>query len=529
MQNLSFEYPIFLLIPILFLICLLFCKTKAKEVKVSTLKFLQSGYKRYAFSKVLIFLIVLFLSIALASPIKNKTTTTYKKSYEILLALDVSASMQEDNRFLIAKKVLKNFIKKRKGDNIGLIVFANEALIASAITNDKNSLLKVLEKLNLGVAGSLDTSIYEALYLGAKLFNKSAKEKVLILLTDGINTTNVIPLDIAKESLKKQNVTLFTIGVGKSSDYNKDILQSLSSYLGGEFFSTTNPQGLEEIYSKIDSLKQNNALKEYITNISYYYKYFVIIAIVLIVFYFLINKEIDKFLLVSIIVLIASLLNLNNGKKDIKSRFSEVSIILDISQTMLAKDVYPNRLEFAKFQIKKLIDKCNGAFEILAQNNKTYLISPKTANKEGLKLLINKLNINIVPSSLEFNLLNALKQSNSKNIVVFSSFYKIKNLKKIQNYINRHNINLIAYSLATKKGSVIKINNNLLLDKDEKIVFSKYKDLELKAKFLDYKSPIECDNFKSAIYELKEANSSFYIYIAFALVLIFISLFRVRR
>ena len=202
-------HPEYLLLVPLYLLIIWLIKRKFKRVKFSNFELLTQSIKSsYDYSKVLKFLIVLLMVIALANPVEIEVKKQKSiKGYDISLLLDASYSMQEDNRFNKAKEIIKDFLKKRKNDNIALTLFANSAYVASPLTYDKASIIKMLKNINLGIAGGRSTALYEALFLGADLFDKSSsKNRVLILLTDGINTVKSVSLKSAIAKIKSKHI-----------------------------------------------------------------------------------------------------------------------------------------------------------------------------------------------------------------------------------------------------------------------------------------------------------------------------------
>ncbi len=102
------------------------------------------------------------------------------------------------DKFAMVKEIVIDFAKKRKNDRLALSIFADFAYIAVPLTYDKDSLIELLKRLDVGVAGTSKTALNEALFLSNNIFkNSTAKQKIAILLTDGNNNVNNIPLDVA--------------------------------------------------------------------------------------------------------------------------------------------------------------------------------------------------------------------------------------------------------------------------------------------------------------------------------------------
>jgi len=206
MEGLTFEYPIFFAIPLLYLLCKKFCKAKSEAFYFPGVKLLQKALKRSNLTvEIFKFLMVIAFSVALASPIKtNDIRVQNEKGYEIALILDASGSMREANKFGVVKNIVQDFLDKRAHDKIGLTIFADFAYVAVPLTYDKNSIKRLLSRIDVGVAGMHRTALYEALFLSSNLFKDSkAKNKIAILLTDGMDNANTIPLDVAVKTAKQ--------------------------------------------------------------------------------------------------------------------------------------------------------------------------------------------------------------------------------------------------------------------------------------------------------------------------------------
>jgi Ca-activated chloride channel family protein len=240
------------------------------------------------------FLIVLSLIITLASPIVEDTIITKNdKGYEISLILDASGSMRQSNKFGIVKEIVTSFIDKREHDKIALSIFADFAYIAVPLTYDKKSIQRLLSKIEVGVAGVQQTALYEALFLSSNLFKTSkSKEKIAILLTDGMNTTNSIPLNVAINTAKKYGIKVYTIGVGSQRDFNPAVLEEISSQTNGEYFSANTVEKLQEIYKTINKLEKSEIKADKYVKKTYYFQYSLFFVLLFFIIYFYVtNKE----------------------------------------------------------------------------------------------------------------------------------------------------------------------------------------------------------------------------------------------
>lgn len=199
---------------------------------------------------------------------------------DMMLAVDLSASMnindmviegQNFNRLDTVKRVLREFIINRKGDRLGLILFADAAYQQTPLTFDLLTVQQMLDESVHGLVGQR-TSIGEAVGLAVKRFNTyESSNKVLILLSDGANTSGQIqPLE-ALELAKAAGVKIYTVGVGAeqliqqgifgpqminpSSDLDEALLTNLATSTGGRYFRARDPKELAQIYQLLDQLE----------------------------------------------------------------------------------------------------------------------------------------------------------------------------------------------------------------------------------------------------------------------------------
>lgn len=248
----------------------------------------RQGYRASALYKILPFLSRLLALVGLAFLIarpqwidlKSKVTI---EGIDIMLVLDASGSMQcfddlqdQRSRFEVAKQEAMTFIDKRNNDQIGLILFAKDAVSRCPRTNDKKLLKQILADTYLGTLNPNGTSLSLAVAMAARrLKDSAAKSKILILLTDGEPTpeTDINPLD-ALEIVKKLGIKMYTVGVGgehggllkqepfgivaMNFKYNKDLLKMFALESGGKFFEARNPSDMHAIYQTIDSLEKTD-------------------------------------------------------------------------------------------------------------------------------------------------------------------------------------------------------------------------------------------------------------------------------
>ncbi len=489
LTQITFLYPYAFLLLLLYFICQKYCKTQLPTIYFSNLRMLQTATsKNKSLTKILKYLILFFIVLSLSSPvIKNELVLNNSQGYEISLILDASGSMHEDDRFNITKKIVSEFIKKRKTDRLALSVFADFAYIAVPLTYDKQSLLAVIKHIKIGVAGTRDTSLYEALYLNTDLFkDSSSKNKIAILLTDGLNTIDSIPLKVAISKTKKYGIKVYTIGVGQKNTYNKKVLENISAQTGGKFFETSNPKELEYIYEQINKLEKSKIKTTKYTHKEYLYQYPLSVALLLLSLLFILNKDIKKrssiYLMISFIFISISIYRptidgeiVNTSQKNLK-----VMVAFDISKSMMATDIYPTRLEFAQNKFYHLLKSFkNEKIGILGFSNQSYIISPITNDYKILKFLVQRLSLDTI-NKKGSNIFEAIKSTNKlleskekKALIIFTDGTEQKEFKKEIEYANQNKISLFIYNIGTQKGGVLYDKRIILKDKDGNIVITK--------------------------------------------------------
>lgn len=198
---------------------------------------------------------------------------------DLMMAVDLSGSMAAEdfdlngrviNRLQAVKLVAGEFIKRREGDRIGLILFGEQAYLQTPLTFDSKTINTMLQEALIGIAGKA-TAIGDAIGLAIKRLNgKTAENRILILLTDGANTAGEVKPLKAAELAAKQKLKIYTIGVGaasrevgalffkrtiKNNEIDEKTLNEIASITGGQYFRAHNTSELNEIYALIDKLE----------------------------------------------------------------------------------------------------------------------------------------------------------------------------------------------------------------------------------------------------------------------------------
>jgi Ca-activated chloride channel family protein len=254
------------------------------------------------------------LVIALARPqYGNEQTKVTTEGIDIVLTVDVSGSMlAEDfeiggrryNRLYIVKQVVKDFIRKRSNDRIGLVVFAGRAYTQCPMTLDYGMLLQLLEKVEIGMVED-GTAIGSAIGSSVdRLRGTKAKSKVIVLLTDGRNNAGEIDPFTAAEIAKAFGIKIYTIGAGTKGlapfpavdlfgnkitkqvkvDIDDEALREIARITDGKYYRATDTESLREIYSEIDKLEKTETEVTQYTEYHEVFHYFLLPAFGLLLF-----------------------------------------------------------------------------------------------------------------------------------------------------------------------------------------------------------------------------------------------------
>ncbi|HET7178878.1 MAG TPA: VWA domain-containing protein [Chryseosolibacter sp.] len=286
LRSFSWEQPVFLwailMVPFVFLLrwVVRYYFTQKLPVAVSSrdLKSSAANLVRII-PEVLLMLVVALLLMALARPQKtNEKVEQYTEGIDIMLAMDISQSMQiedfEPNRLDAAKGVALNFIDGRIQDRIGLVVFSGDAYSLAPLTTDYDLLRKYVKDINFDMIENRGTAIGSALAVVTNRMRESAaKSKVCILLSDGDNTAGNIDPITAAELASAYGIRIYTIVIGREGlvPYGKDFfgrpnmientvdestMRKIAKIGGGEFFRATDNEALASVFSKIDRMEK---------------------------------------------------------------------------------------------------------------------------------------------------------------------------------------------------------------------------------------------------------------------------------
>jgi len=297
----SFDFPwIFLAIPPL-LYCLYRCKITPNPRYFPHLHFFGTVGKWRNLEWLLKALAVSLMVGALATPVViDYSDPRNRNGIDMVLSIDGSGSMNASgfgdenerlSRFEIVQKIASDFVMKRIEDNVGVVLFGDFAFIATPVTYEKEIIAEMIGYLNHGMAGQ-NTAIGEGIAMSVRALRDSkAKSKVIILLTDGEHNSGSISPKEAVAMVQKEDIKLYTIGIGKPGEFDNALLSQLAADGGGKFFAATNQKELQAVYDSIDGLERSSIKSEQHTFFEHYYQCFLAMAL-LIVFVFMWRRRV---------------------------------------------------------------------------------------------------------------------------------------------------------------------------------------------------------------------------------------------
>ena len=194
----------------------------------------------------------------------------------LMLAVDLSLSMQEADyqlgntmvdRLTATKYVAGEFIERREGDRIGLILFGDQAYLQAPLTFDRKTVRRLLDESALGLAGR-NTAIGDAIGLALKRLNEQPDaEHILVLMTDGENTAGAVSVDDAAQMAAKNGLKIYTVGIGaehqnrggffapQRSGLDETTLIKIADMTNGRYFRARDTDTFREIYNELDRLE----------------------------------------------------------------------------------------------------------------------------------------------------------------------------------------------------------------------------------------------------------------------------------
>jgi len=238
---------------------------------------------------------------ALAKPfVYDSMDNTHKKGRDLILALDSSGSMAQrgfnkydrlQTKYDTTLALSKDFIAKRHNDNMGVVVFGTFAYTASPLTYDLASLSYLLGMTNVGLAGE-STAIGDAIMQSLRTLEYGeAKNKAIILLTDGSHNAGRTSPEEAVSKAKKLAVKIYTISIGKKSNDSVALLKIIAKETGGSAYFASSASELSKIYKSINTLEPSPIRSENYLNQKLLVPYPLALAFVLLLLWIFLQKK----------------------------------------------------------------------------------------------------------------------------------------------------------------------------------------------------------------------------------------------
>lgn len=317
---------LFLLLPIAILWYVFKYKKQTAELHMSSIKGFKLTNSWLPKVKHLLFvfrlLALALLITAMARPrtvdVSSKTKTT--RGIDIVMAIDVSASMLAKdllpNRLEALKNVASEFIKGRPNDRIGIVEYAGESYTKTPITSDKAIVLRSLEDVKYNTIIEGGTAIGMGLGTAVnRLKDSKAKSKVIILLTDGVNNSGQIDPKTASNLAVEYDIKVYTIGLGSNGtalspinilpngsfqygrvqvEIDEVLLKEIAKVTNGKYFRATNNRKLQEIYEEINKLEKTDVEEFKFYNYQEKYRPLVLLALGFLILEFLLRSTVFR-------------------------------------------------------------------------------------------------------------------------------------------------------------------------------------------------------------------------------------------
>jgi Ca-activated chloride channel family protein len=226
-------------------------------------------------------LVLVLMVLALARPQRGRVYEEVEsRGVDIMLCMDVSETMSfpdyPPSRIAVARQRARDFIARRRGDRAGLVVFANGAMARCPLTVDKAVLGSIIDRLQVGTLDPSRTAIGMGLASAvARIKDSKSKDRIVILLTDGLNNSGEIDPLTAARLARSVGVKVYCIGVGSRGpvtvmvddplwgrrprtlqvDFDMKTLDEISAITGGKSFLASDEDALKRIYDEIDRME----------------------------------------------------------------------------------------------------------------------------------------------------------------------------------------------------------------------------------------------------------------------------------
>jgi Ca-activated chloride channel family protein len=264
-------------------------------------------------------LVLIIVAMARPQSVDVSTKTKKTRGIDIVMAIDVSASMLakdlKPNRLEALKDVAGKFIARRPNDRIGLVEYAGESYTRTPVTSDKNIIFNSLKEIKYNTIIKCGTAIGMGLATAVnRIKDSKAKSKIIILLTDGVNNSGFIDPLTASELASEYGIKTYTIGLGSNGmalspvairngkiqysriqvEIDEKLLKEIAQGTGGKYFRATNNKKLEEIYAEINQLEKTEIEEFKYYNYEEKFRPLVLWALALLVFEFLLRHTLLK-------------------------------------------------------------------------------------------------------------------------------------------------------------------------------------------------------------------------------------------
>jgi Ca-activated chloride channel family protein len=328
-KNLEFENPAFLwallLLPFLVFWFFYTHQRNAATLQVGTTKgfelkkSLPAELKPFLYTLRIVAIGALIIALARPRNVSISKKTKTNKGIDIVMAIDVSGSMLakdlRPNRLEALKKVAENFVKERPNDRIGIVVYAGESYTQTPITSDKSIVASSLRAIEYG---QIEDGTAIGMGLGSainRLKDSKAKSKVIILLTDGVNTAGFIDPKTATELAKELKIKVYTIALGTNGmapfpyakdrkgnlmfrkqkvEIDEELLKHIAKETEGKYFRATDNLKLKAIYNEINKLEKTKIEEFKYYNYQEQYRWFVFSAIALLLLEFVLKNTVFR-------------------------------------------------------------------------------------------------------------------------------------------------------------------------------------------------------------------------------------------
>jgi len=249
----------------------------------------------------------------------TRQVSTLTEGINIILAVDVSESMAAldfkrqgkiVDRLEAVKGVIREFIAKRNGDRIGMVVFGSNAYTQIPLTRDYNTIALMLDRIKIGVAGK-STAVGDAIGISLKrLEDIKSKSNIIILLTDGRSNSGELSPEVATEIAAEKNIKIYTVGVGtrgkvpflinhpvfgeryiyRQVDFDEKTLGYIADKTGALYFKAEDIKGLQRIYDTIDTLEKTKVKVKTFAEYKEFYSYFLVCGFAVLVLWIILSN-----------------------------------------------------------------------------------------------------------------------------------------------------------------------------------------------------------------------------------------------